>query len=128
MHAPLLTDRAALEVHPGETEEEIADGLDRSGGRRRLAQERATAGELGGPATIGEQAEVADAHEAVGHDVLQEAADELRGRQGHDLHPVAVGVVVLRDLTKRGNCDRLPVQLAAAGREGLRLASATRRR
>jgi len=34
---------------------------------------------------------------------------------------------VLRDMGKRGNCDRRPTQLSDAGRGGLRLASATRR-
>ena len=39
-----------------------------------------------------------------------------------------IGPRMLRDIRKRGNCDRLPLnQLADAGR-GLRWASATRRR
>jgi hypothetical protein len=41
-----------------------------------------------------------------------------------------VEVPLLRDMKKRGNCDRRPTtgQLSAADRGGLRLASATRRR
>ena len=35
--------------------------------------------------------------------------------------------LVLRDMGKRGNCDRRLTQLSAAGRGGFRLASATRR-
>jgi len=42
----------------------------------------------------------------------------------------AKSCLMLRDMRKRGNCDRRPPagQLSAAGRGGLRLASATRRR
>jgi hypothetical protein len=36
---------------------------------------------------------VADADEAVGDDVEEEAAEELVDREGHDLHAVPVGVV-----------------------------------
>jgi hypothetical protein len=42
---------------------------------------------------VGEQAEVADAHEASGQDVEQEAPQELLGGERHDL--VAVGVPVV---------------------------------
>ena len=42
---------------------------------------------------MGEEPEVADADEAVGEDVEEEADEELGGREGHGLDPVAVGVV-----------------------------------
>jgi len=79
---------------------------------------------------------------AIGHDVYSSA----RGCRARGLGscgscarwPTARGAVirrpgrgaVLRDMRKRGNCDRRPPagQLSAAGRGGLRLASATRRR
>ena len=44
-------------------------------------------------AAVGQQAEVADAHEALGDDVQQEAAEELVGREVHDLHAIGIGVV-----------------------------------
>ena len=43
---------------------------------------------------IGEEAVIADAMEARGQDVKQEAADELIGRDGHDLLPIAVPIVL----------------------------------
>jgi hypothetical protein len=46
-----------------------------------VRQERATEGELLRSMAIGEESEVADATEAVGQDVEQEAADELVGLQ-----------------------------------------------
>ncbi len=46
-----------------------------------------------GATAIGEQAEVADALEAGGHDVEQEAAQEFLGRQCHDLRAMVIGVV-----------------------------------
>ena len=44
--------------------------------------------------SVGEEAQVANADEAVGHDVEQEAADELLGLERHDLHAITVGVVL----------------------------------
>src|SRR5829696_319837 len=46
-------------------------------------------GDVGDPRSTGEEAVVADAVEAVGQDVKQEAADELVGREGHGLDPRA---------------------------------------
>src|SRR5215208_72294 len=45
-------------------------------------------GDVGDPRSTGEEAVVADAVEAVGQDVKQEAADELVGREGHALDPL----------------------------------------
>ena len=39
---------------------------------------------------VGEKAEVADAHEAIGQYVEQEAADKLLGIEGHRFQPVFV--------------------------------------
>lgn len=47
----------------------------------------------GGTATVGEEAEVADADEAAGEQMQQEAAQELLGGQGHESFPVAVSGV-----------------------------------
>src|SRR3954452_3168485 len=46
-------------------------------------------GDVGDPRSAGEEAVVADAVEAVGQDVKQEAADELVRREGHGLDPRA---------------------------------------
>jgi hypothetical protein len=70
----------------------INTAADSGGGEHR--EELTALGELGLPVAIGEQSEVADAHEAVGDDKEQEAADELRGLKGHDLEAVPVGVVL----------------------------------
>ena len=43
---------------------------------------------------VGEEANVADAMEAVRQGVLQEAADELVGRQGHELGLAVLAVVL----------------------------------
>jgi hypothetical protein len=52
--------------------------------------------EIFGLAPVGQQAVVADAVEAQGQDVDEEAADELAWRQGHGLVPLApLGSVVL---------------------------------
>ena len=58
-----------------------------------MGQEHAALREGGGAAAIGEQAEMANADEAVGDDVEQEAAEELVDLELHDLDAVAVGIV-----------------------------------
>ena len=50
--------------------------------------------EPGGPESIGQKAEVADAHEALGQDVEEEPAQELRRGQGHLPLLAAVGVIL----------------------------------
>lgn len=60
----------------------------------RHAEQVAAVGELLRPVAIAEKAVVADAMEALGQDVQQEAANELVGRNGHDLLPIAVPVVL----------------------------------
>ena len=62
--------------------------------RRRYGQQIAAERQLGGAMAVGEEADVADPVEAVGHGVLQEAADELVGWERHDLG-VAVLPIVL---------------------------------
>src|SRR5206468_3331762 len=64
--------------------------------RRLDAEQVADAGEVLGAPAIGEQAVVADAVEAAGQDVDEEATDELVAGQRHDLHALAsLGAVVL---------------------------------
>ena len=43
--------------------------------------------------SVSQEAEVADAHEAVGQDVEQEAADKLLGLQSHRLFSIAVSSI-----------------------------------
>ena len=57
----------------------------------RNAQELAKASDVGGPVAVGKQAIVADAMEALGEDVHQEAADELEGMERHCLP--AIGLI-----------------------------------
>jgi hypothetical protein len=64
----LLTDGRAFEVDAGDADREIADGLWRRHGRRRVGQEQVALREGGRPGAIGEEAEVANADEAVGDD------------------------------------------------------------
>lgn len=45
--------------------------------------------------TIGQKAELPDAHKAAGQDMQQETPDELRCFQSHDLPLIAVGVVFI---------------------------------
>src|SRR3954453_1422062 len=64
----------------------LGDGLIRGRGRGEQAPDP---GDVGGPRSAGEQAVVADAGEAVGEDVKQEAADERVRRERHGLDPRA---------------------------------------
>ena len=67
-----------------------------SAGDRRRLEQGAGLGQVGGAGGVGEEAVVADAVEAGGQDVDQEAADELAGGEGHQLAPgLALGAVVL---------------------------------
>src|SRR3954452_9648871 len=50
--------------------------------------------ELGAPAGVGQETEVADAAEAGGQHVQQEAADELAGIERHRLAPVPTAVIL----------------------------------
>src|SRR5215212_6641124 len=63
-------------------------GVDLIRGRGR-GEQSPDPGDVGRPGAAGEQAVVADAVEAVGQDVQQEAADELVRREGHGLDPGA---------------------------------------
>ena len=70
-------------------------------GRRRDGEQFAGACEAGLAGGAGEQAVVADAVEAARQDVEQEAADELVGRERHDL--LAVGAVAAIILVAEGD-------------------------
>ena len=69
----------------------VGGGRDRL--RRRRGEQASASGELGGAMAIGEKAIVANAMEGVGQRVQQEPADELVGRQGHDLDLVLMAVI-----------------------------------
>src|SRR3954449_12433745 len=64
----------------------LGDGLLRGRGR---GEQGPDPGDVGGPGAAGEQAVVADAVEAAGEHVKQEAADALVGRERHALNPRA---------------------------------------
>src|SRR6516165_6331512 len=57
-------------------------------------QQTTAMGELGGAPAVGEIAVVADAMEAVGQGVEQEAADELVRAKGHELLPIVVAIIL----------------------------------
>jgi hypothetical protein len=65
--------------------------------RCRLLQSSASSGELRGTSAIGEQAEVADAHEADGKHVQQEASQELIARQRHGARPIAATPIAVTE-------------------------------
>jgi len=95
VQAPLMADGASRNVEPGEPQHQRVHRFIWAGsGGRGLVQQLAAARELRAAGAVGEEAEVADAHEAVGDDMEQEAADELRRLQLHHLDAVAVGVVL----------------------------------
>jgi len=50
--------------------------------------------EVDGPDTVGQQAEVPDAHESRRNDVQEESAEELAGFQRHEFGLVALSVVL----------------------------------
>ena len=59
-----------------------------------LAEEVTAPRQRASTRAIGEQAEVANAHEAARHHVQQKASQEFVGVERHDLHAVVVGVVL----------------------------------
>jgi len=69
----------------------IGGGWD--GARRRRGEQTSAEIELGDAVAIGEKAVVADAVKAFGQSMQQESADELVGRQGHDLGLVVMAIV-----------------------------------
>ena len=64
--------------------------------------------------TVGEEAEVAHANEALGKDMGEEAPQELDGLQLHDLYRAAVGVVLVAE----GHPAVLQLQQASVGDGG----------
>jgi hypothetical protein len=62
-------------------------------GACRHAEQSAAAFERIAPSAVGEESEVPDADQAAGQDVKEEAAQELMGRNGHDLFLAAVGII-----------------------------------
>ena len=62
----------------------------------RYGEQLAGARDIGGAVAIGKQTVVADAVEAVGQDVDEEAADELIGGKGHGFGArAAIGAIIL---------------------------------
>ena len=59
-----------------------------------IGEKGAAEGELGGAVTVGHEAEVANAMEAVGQGVKEEAANELAGLELHDLGDAALTVIL----------------------------------
>ena len=95
VHAPLLAHGTAVDVDAGQPQHQGVHRLDRAVGRSGgLGQDLPAARELDLPGAVGEEAEVTDADEAVGDDMEEEAADELRRLQLHHLHAIPVGVVL----------------------------------
>src|ERR1700685_3196669 len=85
------------------------------GGRRNLGQERTGLRDLGGAISVGEQAVVADFHEAQRQDVKAKAAQKLWQREGHRTDLALVGIVLVTE----GNRPVLTVQsLQSAGGDG----------
>jgi hypothetical protein len=59
-----------------------------------LAEQTTNPFELFGAMTIGEESVVANAHEGLGQDMKEKAAEELDGIEGHDALSISVGVVL----------------------------------
>ena len=82
-----------------------------NGARRRRGEQTSADVELGDAMAIGEKAVVADAVKAFGQSMQQEAADELVGRQGHDLGLVVMAIV----FPAKGDLVVVDVDEAAVG-------------
>jgi len=86
--------RAATQVLPGPFPEPVQPGaLDRWLDLWHT-QELPAAGQLGGDVAASQQAVMANADEAFGQHVEQEAADKLVGRQPHHLGAVIVRIIL----------------------------------
>ena len=62
-------------------------------GACRHAEQRAATFERSTPSAVGEESEVADAHQSAGQNVKQETAQELMSGNSHDLLLAAVSIV-----------------------------------
>jgi hypothetical protein len=89
----LLAEGAAFDVDPGQPAHEGRHGFDPRSGGWGLGEQGSTPRELGTARAGGQEAAVPAADEAVRDDVEKKAPDEFLGRERHDLHAVAVGVV-----------------------------------
>ena len=78
----------------------------------------AGAGDVAGASAGDEEAVVADAVEALGQDVDEEAVDELVGGQGHDLLPVASFGSVVRPREARDPSETAGVRFDRTGVHG----------
>src|SRR5271165_6082489 len=59
----------------------------------RCAEQNAATLKRSTPSAVGEESEVADAHQSAGQNVKQEAAQELMSGNGHDLLLATMGIV-----------------------------------
>jgi hypothetical protein len=86
---------ADIDVVAGEIAEAILPTARRFRIRRWWRGEQiATERQLGGAMAVGEEADVADPVEAIGHGVLQEATNEFVGRERHDLGFAVLPIVL----------------------------------
>ncbi len=96
-HLPLMTGRALPEGTPGELLVTIAVLL-RSLALRwlgnRHAEQIAAMGKLLFAIPIAKETVIADPMKALGQDMQQKTADEFAGRDGHDLLPIAVPIIL----------------------------------
>jgi hypothetical protein len=97
--------RTLMNVERGYAQPEGFDGFRPRGRRywRWLVQRDTRGGKPGVLGSIGDQPVMADAHEALGQHVQQESPDEFAGFKREDLAPVAVGVVLVAQRTRRSS-------------------------
>ena len=93
MHPALAANRTAGEVDAGEPLHQHLDRFRPDLLGWGLAEECPASRHGASPCAIGQQAEVANAHEAVRHHVQQKASQEFVDVERHDLPAVMVGVV-----------------------------------
>jgi len=87
----------ARDVDAARTAQEVGGGFWRERLRCGLLQSGASSRELRGSSAIGEQAEVADAHEAGGEHVQQEAPQELIAWQSHRARAIAAAPIAVTE-------------------------------
>ena len=121
VHAPFATGGAEREVDAGEAEHLLACRLvSRRSGRGFGSQELPTARDARSAGAVGEQPVVADADEAFGKDVEEEATEELVDGDVEDLDSMTVGVVPVAE------CDAVilhPQDPAVRERNAMRVAA-----
>jgi hypothetical protein len=94
-----LTERTAEGVETGETQQALGPALDErlDGGSDSLAEELSAPRKEPAAIALGEQAEVADADEAIGQDVEQETAVEFVGVEPQDFPTLLSSAVLVAE-------------------------------